>query len=249
MPAPLDLFGSNHVIYDNGLLLTIRKSKTQNGIRNIPLALLLPDDVLQEFKEFFLYRTKQENFYNLFLFKSLDWKLYSSTTVRKDVQEIFESLGYSRFVFHHLRHSFASWFLLRWVAAFYKNVIPKNTPYLAYELFKPRYLSKLRFLLLGADNRRHGQNAFSHVMPALARLMGHGGPIVTLGTCVHNPDWLFFMFSKYNEPRIISVTSRQAADFMQITYPTLPPLFRGKGKKKVGTEDLLNAQRQYLASH
>lgn len=235
----------NHILFDNGLILTIRKSKTRNGIRNLPLELLLPDDVLNEFKEFLSYVNERKKYYNSFVFENLDGKVYSTTTVRKDVQAIFESLGYLQFVFHHLRHSFANWFLLRCYAAF--NMIPETTPFLSYELFKKKYLERIRVLLLGASSRDRGQEAFSFAMAALARLMGHGGPTVTLETYVHNTDWLFFLLSRSYETQTVRLTSKQAADFLQITYPSLPPAFKGMGKKTVNIDILLRSQRNVLA--
>jgi len=241
----------NNIIYDKGIVLAIRVSKTRNGIRNIPLRLLMPDAALNDFMVYIDQVRDHAIYRNQPLFGKLDVKknidpTYSNTTIRKDVQLIFESLGYTEFVFHHLRHSFANWFLLRWFTAFHKNLILANTPFLKYELFKPKYLDRIRSLVLGANNRNRGQKAFSFAMPALARLMGHGGPIVTLETYVHNPDWLFYLYSKVNEQKTVRVTSKQATDFLQITYPTLPPVFKGSGHKTVKTDDFLNNQRNFL---
>lgn len=237
---------TNHIIYDDGIVLSIRSSKTRNGIRNIPLSLLMPDQVLTEFIDYCNYIwEKDPRYYNSPLFINNNLKVYSNTTVRKDVQEIFESLGYLEFVFHHLRHSFANWFLIRWFTAFHKNLIPPDTPFLKYDLFKPTYLDKIRYLVLGANSQKRGQKAFSYAMPALARLMGHGGPIVTLETYVHNPDWMFYLLSKHNEPKSVPITPKIAANFLQVTYPTLPPGLKGV-KKTILSDALLNFQRDFL---
>lgn len=126
-------------------------------------------------------------------------------------------------------------------------MIPEKTPFLSYELFGQKYLDRIRVLLLGAVNRDRGQAAFSFTMAALARLMGHGGPTVTLETYVHNTDWLFFLISRSYESQTIRLTSKQAADFLQITYPSLPPALKGLGKKTVNNDILLSSQRNLLA--
>lgn len=241
----------NHVIFDGGIVITIRRAKTRNGIRNIPLHLLMPDDILRDFVSYITDIRNTHPFVNTPLFgrrkqETRNYDLFSQTTVRKSIQSIFQSLGYTEFVFHHLRHSFANWFLIRWFAAFNLKLIPQDTPFLKDEPFRPKYLHRIAVLTLGANYHHCGQEAFTYAMAALARLMGHGGPIVTLQTYVHNTDWLFYLLAKSQEPKSIHITSKDASDFMQITYPTLPSPFKGRGYKQVAAEELLNYQRNFI---
>jgi integrase len=236
----------HNVTFDEGMMLTVRVSKTRNGIRNIPVNLLLPEKYLSEFRD---HVNALRKYWTAFLFskKSESLDHFNQSTAGKDILALFDSLGYKEFVFHHFRHSFANWFLLRWFAAFHGEKVPPDSPFLKYDLFQPFYLDKLRTFMIGFNNSKGGRESFSYALATLARLMGHGGPVITLETYIHNTDWLFYLLSKYNEPKSMTIKGNQAQNFLQVTYPTFSVIQRRSAEKILSEpQSLLYYQRQLL---
>lgn len=230
----------SNVIYDGGWVLCIRTSKTRNGIRNIPLSLLLPDAYMKDFVSYYKAR-KSKAGSNPLLFPQLDGKIWDKSHVSKEVSRLFESFDVEM-RFHDLRHSFANWFILRWFVTFHRDKIPGDLPFLKEELFQQPYLDRVRDLMLGMSADREGQESFTYVLAVLARLIGHGGPVVTLNSYFHTGDFLFYLLSKASGEKKIAITSQQAESFLQVSYPSLQKKFKGRGKKDVSMKELEGSQ-------
>jgi len=71
--------------------------------------------------------------------------------------------------FHHLRHAFASWYLLRWIAA--TNAIDLSSRKLSFvdrAVFQEPLLTGLRQLLFGFQPPKLGQELISNAIVVLS---------------------------------------------------------------------------------
>lgn len=230
----------HNVIYDDGLVLCIRTSKTRNGYRNIPLSLLLPERYLKDFEKYFNSRRAASDSDDP-LFPRQNGGKWDRSYISKEASSLFAYIGL-HMRFHDLRHSFANWFMLRWFVTFHKDKVPDKLPFLENELFHEPYTSKLKKLMLGMNSQNTGQESFSSVLAVLARLIGHGGPIVTMNEYLHTGDIIFYLLLKEAEGKRVMITSQQAESFLQRTYPALPHKFKGRSKKDLSTKELEEGQ-------
>ena len=162
--------------------------KSNESIRRIPLAPLLEAEELKLILDWRKMREFEEReSHSPSLLFCLEYKPMD-VLVCKDVftsimQAVHQVTGDNNLVFHHFRHSFATWLLLRLL----KNV-PDSTRqrlyFLQHPLFSPEARNKLRSALLG--NQQLGRKA----LYATAQLCGHASPEVTLLHYVHLCDIL-----------------------------------------------------------
>ena len=74
---------------------------------------------------------------------------------------------------------------------------------------------------------RKGQNTFTYALAALARLMGHGGPIITLEAYVHVVDWLLYCINKKTEnEKAMSLSVKKLSYFCQVSEETIRELIK-----------------------
>ena len=180
-----------HFLLDPEPLLEVRVSKTREGLRNLYLARLMPEPYLSILVTFYLQRLQETGGdpYAPFLATPAHPQHYDSSTLSSFVglalrQAVGESL-----CFHHLRHAFASWFLLRWVVAIGAvTPDPAKHPWARAAVFQHPALDGLRSLLFGLHAPRPGQAEFSHGLVVLCRLLGHGSPATTLSAYCHTVD-------------------------------------------------------------
>lgn len=237
-----------NVIYDEGPVLCIRTTKTENGVRNITINLLASESYLDDFMKYYKNRKKKVVSGDELLFPDYNGGPWDTSHLASEVSRLFKSIGVKDMRFHYLRHAFANWFLLRWFLVFHANYVPSDLPFLKNELFREPYITKLKRLILGMNNKI-GQNTFTYALAVLARLIGHGGPIVTMRKYIHCGDWLFYLLSKGSEDMKVQMTSRQAQELLQLSYPSLPNKFKGRGIKLVAFKDILHFQRTQLLPH
>lgn len=235
------------LIYDEGYVLRIRTSKTKNGIRNIPLSLLIPSEYLKELAVFFEQDGQDANngtsvSGSSYLFAEKD-PFKESIIYSNQAASLFKDIN-PKIRFHHLRHSFANWFLIRWYATIFgKEGFPEGATFLEEEVFSKNYLDYLRIVLFGYGRPKIGQDSFSHVLPVLARLMGHAGPATTMTSYIHISDWLYHLFSqKAAKPLNLKVKSSVTEEFMQLSYPSLPQSLKKRKTKDLPLNTLVAAQ-------
>lgn len=150
--------------------------------------------------------------------------------------------------FHDLRHSFANWFLIRWFAAIYgKDLFDPGCHFLREEVFGDDYLERLRLLFFGFRVMQKGQNSFSHVFAALARLIGHGSPRITIRYYVHVIDFLMHLYMrKKHRDYQVKPTHKALANLLNVSHMTLPKYFNGNLSKNLKVRDIADAQRRRL---
>lgn len=162
--------------------------KSSSSTRRIPLACLLEED---ELKYLLAWRRDRKLEDVTSISESLLFCQGGQPTVLLPKHEVFPPIvqairqvtGDSNLVFHHFRHSFATWMLLRLLKDFSPE-IRKRFHFLAHAQFESSKCSKLRKVILG--NHMLGRQALF----ATAQLCGHTGPEVTLLHYFHLCDWL-----------------------------------------------------------
>jgi len=95
-----------------------------------------------------------------------------------------EATNDSRIRFHHCRHSFATWTLLRLMLSDLE-IIPDLFPHLSQTRAWLKGSKRFRRLLYSGD----GNQTRRHVR-AVASLLGHSGPLMSLEHYAHCLDWL-----------------------------------------------------------
>ena len=253
------------VILSDGIVLCIRKGKTKtdHGERNIPLSYLAPQSFLDIFIDYWKKRKEFASVHNLLfpqigklkkkhehsdgrVLYSYRGKAWDTSYLASLVSEVFADLGVDDMSFHNTRDSFTAILLLRWIVAFHRDLLPADLPFLSYELFNDNNIAKFRKLVLGMGTPQKHQDSFSHIMAIVAKLLGHGGPIVSLECYVHVVDWLFYFFTRQNTPEHIDILCEMAEDFLQVSYPSLPDELKGRSWKSIKTETLLQQQRERI---
>jgi len=235
------------VIYDGGISLYIRASKTENGIRIVPLYLLATDRYIEVFSEYYKNRRNKASCGVELLFPDYKGDRWDSSHLSSESIRLFKKIGIQDMRFHYLRHGFANWFLLRWFCAFHKEYVPEDLPVLENDIFHEPYISRLSKLFLGMNGKK-GQEFFTFALAVLAKLIGHGGPIVTLKNYIHTVDWIFYMLSKKSDDINVQITSRQAEELLQLSYHTLPSSLKGRYRKILKFKDILHYQKKLIKS-
>lgn len=165
--------------------------KSNESIRRIPLHCLLEDNELAMLLE---WRKKREledgaRDLNSLLFcreGQPKERLEAHLVIVPVMQAIHQVTGDTSLVFHHLRHSFATWLLLRLLPSV-PDAARKKYSFLRHRIFEPDKCAMLRSVLL--PNHQLGRQA----LYATAQLCGHISPEVTLFHYFHLCDLLLQM--------------------------------------------------------
>lgn len=235
----------NSLIIDGGWVLRIRESKSSNGIRNVPLSYLIPKKELDEIVEFFRKARRGQN-KGTWLFALKDPR-DSAIDYSHAVGQMFKDIGLEFYRFHHLRHAFVNWFLLRWVAGIQgADIFPASVTFLHDELFEANNLLNLRRLVAGFNDDARNQ-VIVHVLPVLAKLIGHGGPVTTVTNYVHIADYLYFRMRRDRfTPKSEHLSSSAIQNMLQLSYPALPAELRKIDQHKVPLSTIIRHQAKRL---
>ncbi|MDA8422197.1 MAG: tyrosine-type recombinase/integrase [Nitrospiraceae bacterium] len=221
-----------HIKYNGGYYITIMKTKTKNGERNVPIQLLFPESVLSEFIKY--YRARRESGgHDALLCVNHKGQAWSKGHVSREAARLFTYMNVRNFRFHFLRHCFVNLFAMRWLAAFHWDKVPSNAPIFKHEIFNEKHLDNIRHLILGMGIQRIGNNLTANVLQTISRLVGHGGPLVTVKEYFHCSDILFHIWSKHLEEVDVKINIRQAMDFLQQKHSQLPSIFHKPTAKSI----------------
>jgi integrase len=162
--------------------------KSSNSVRRLPLSSLLEKDELDLLISWRRERKHEDDKANtdslIFCMQKQETILLNEHDVFPEIEQAMRQVtGDSSLRFHHFRHSFASWLLLRLLRDFSEETRRRNH-FLFHPLFDPDKCHELRKSLLG--NLHLGRQALF----AVAQLCGHASPEVTLLHYVHLCDWL-----------------------------------------------------------
>jgi integrase len=185
--------------FDDGpeTLLWVGHSKTRAGIRVIPLHLLIPDRHLE------ILRAQ----WKAALAQARSQHRESGPLLPTDQGEWCTPESFGQWIStlmkrhlkagsaHDLRHSFATWFLVRWYLAFHPipNALPRKE--FPDEIFGTTAQAKFRALLLGTvhQGRRCGAESLSRPLSVLHTMLGHACPEITLSIYAHSLDWIYYL--------------------------------------------------------
>ena len=168
--------------------------KTNASKRRIPLRPLLPSDELEALMAFRARRIDQIGGEAGLLFAdpSAPWTPLLYARLIDPVTALFAVITGQAglaFRFHHLRHSFANWIFIAFLAMDEPELLARRLPLLDSHLLAAERLQLLRecFFPLGAGaegfpDRRH--------LYQVAALMGHLSPTTTCLSYLHLIDWL-----------------------------------------------------------
>lgn len=171
-------------------VIEVRSTKTAAGVRDLYPVLLVP----KRYREILLQWCKDRHYRSSYEPES---PIVTDADDVKDSSTLASLAGLALRMaidepvcFHNLRHSFASWFLLRaFVAVGLITPNPTYDPWATAEVFTdPDMLKGIRTLLYGWREPRPGQEHFPHILMALCRLMGHSSPLTTLRDYCHTLD-------------------------------------------------------------
>jgi integrase len=162
--------------------------KSEESIRRLPLATLLESEELSLLLAWHNERKIEDGGTNQY---SLLFCQAAEPTQRLEEYDVFpliekamrEVIGDLSLRFHHFRHSFAAWLLLR-LQNIYTDDVVHQFEFMKHDIFKEEACHKIRVALLG--NHRLGRQ----VLYAVAQLCGHASPQVTLLHYIHLCDWL-----------------------------------------------------------
>lgn len=180
--------------------------KSSESIRRLPLACLLEKEELQLLLGWRRDRKLEDGslISNSLLFCLEDQPtllLSSHEVLLPIVQALRQVTGDISLVFHHFRHSFATWLALRLLNNFSLETRQRYR-FLNNHVFDPANCDWLRKSLLG--NHILGRQ----VLYLVAQLCGHSGPEVTLLHYIHLCDWLLGIevSTHNNQPRLDAAT-------------------------------------------
>jgi len=159
-----------------------------------PLYALLPDSTLND-----LLRLKQEriiesklsnenevNHFELLFCKAGEpIKMLNSDYIIKPMMGILRGITNDDNIrFHHLRHSFANWLLIRLLANSYPKIIDSNIQVFNHDEFNEDKILKLNNELL------YDGFKVRPILYQVANMLGHASPKTTLGSYIHLDDWI-----------------------------------------------------------
>ncbi|AZT82590.1 hypothetical protein EHN06_02995 [Marinobacter sp. NP-4(2019)] len=158
--------------------------KTANAKRQIPIHALLDDGELSLLKAWVEYRRSEEqerpSTAALFAVPSRGWIPVRQEKVMPILHQLMrEVTGDQSLRYHHLRHSFASWTFLRLILAHHG----KRTTLFPDQPMTERWLDQSSEFAEQLLKTRHRPDLY-----AVARLLGHSGPDMSLEHYIHTMD-------------------------------------------------------------
>jgi len=184
-----------------------RNSKSATSNRVSPLYALLPDSILNDLlrlKEERIIESKLSNkdeanhFELLFCKVGEPIQMLNSDYIIKPMMGILRAIiNDDNIRFHHLRHSFANWLLVRLLANSYPKIIDSNI-----HAFNHNEFSKDKILKLNNELLYDGFKV-RPILYQVANMLGHASPKTTLSSYVHLDDWIRKqILHQYTEPAL-----------------------------------------------
>jgi integrase len=221
----------------------VRESKSDEGIRKLHLRFLVPEPYLGEVLSFHAERVREArgNRTAPFLTTPSHGDYYDTSYLSSIAGLALRVAIPESFSFHFLRHSFASWFLLRWLAAI-GRFDPGNSRFAWAKaaVFSPPMLGSLRTLLLGLKHTRKGGIDFSHALVFLAVLMGHLDPKTTVESYLHTVEVVYGLLRERDKPSSLRMNIGEIARVLDVSYKSVPANLKEK-REKATAADILEA--------
>ena len=189
-----------HLIPRPEPLLEIRITKTPLGVRNLYLERLMPNMYLEEIMS--LYYKRMESTHGDLrarLLATEEVSGYDSSYLASLAGMALRSAIPEPMCFHHLRHAFASWYLLRWLTAINAIDLPSSKfSFTDHAVFREPLITGLRQLLFGFQAPKLGQDVTSHAIVALSRLLGHSSPVTSISSYCHTTQIVTYLLMNHS---------------------------------------------------
>ncbi|WP_282755530.1 tyrosine-type recombinase/integrase [Desulfuromonas thiophila] len=191
------------------------RTKSSSSVRRLPLQALLTDDQLQSLKDWVDFRASVvgSTSSEALMFDvpgPLGAEKALMTPIRMALHQV---TGDTTLRFHHLRHSFATWTLVRLMIP---DLPELRAPFAQHPDFGLNACQNLRKQLL------HNRSAGRQLLYELARLVGHESPETTLKHYVHLLDWILgqSLTAEHCEPQVsaAAISSLTGLSLTQIYY-------------------------------
>jgi integrase len=184
-----------HLIPRPEPLLEIRITKTPLGVRNLYLERLMPNTYLEEVMS--LYYKRMESTHGDLRARLLATEQvsgYDSSYLASLAGMALRSAIPEPMCFHHLRHAFASWYLLRWLTAINAIDLPSSKfSFTDQAVFREPLITGLRQLLFGFQSPKLGQDVTSPAIVVLSRLLGHSSPVTSISSYCHTTQIVTYL--------------------------------------------------------
>lgn len=183
-----------------GFTITIRRDKSRYGTRTIPGNQLLPPPYLDFLRAFYDRRLAEGGRGDAYLLATPDHpEAYTPRHLASSIEILLANVVPEPLAFHDLRHGFASWFLVRSLVAIGAVTLPPAHPFAQAPVFQPPTLDGLRELLFGFRVRTRGHETVPHYVVALAFLLGHSNPELTLTSYCHTAELILWLLQDPEE--------------------------------------------------
>lgn len=210
MDLPVDLLIRPHAL---------RGLKTQNAVRRLPLRELLEPDELTLLIDWYRDRQDEENKKPtsefLFCIPQLKTQWISESCLFPALHSCMRAVTGSEFLhYHHLRHSCATWLLLKLVGAhnglspeLIFHDLPLTTRWLRNDL-------RFRRALLPSEGPTR------RIVHIVSAILGHGSPKTTLLHYVHSLPQIMAMMWQWN-PKHWPFNASNVARIAEVSQPTM----------------------------
>lgn len=163
--------------------------KTPNAVRTLCVLDMLPLHWRTEFMEWVRLRDQETGnpFSNHFLFNEVDDQkipLEPSRITDPVTKVLRQVTGDETLVYYHLRHSFATWFLIRMLSVNEPGLLTTGMAVFQHELFSSQSCNAL-YEAIGFGNGSSG-----NILHQLAYYMGHEYADITLRNYIHLCEWI-----------------------------------------------------------
>lgn len=226
--------------------LFIRKSKTAHGRRNIPLSYLVPEKYIDEISSYYQARKDAgAGPDDPFLAELGAPGFLDAGNVAAAISKMLKDITGKNLSCHDLRHSCASWLFIRWCVLVFGVEAFKSNPEFETEPFSDYELDKLAFLFLGTRQRTYENLVFAPVVPAISRILGHAGPVITVNTYLHTIEFLQKVIRDRSEKKL-TFSRAEGVSLIQCTPPSIFKYFPKSGGYLIDIKDILTVQRTLM---
>jgi integrase len=192
------------------------KTKSLAGVRKLPLKVLLDPDSLETLLDWREQRIVEagSNKPDTLMFALDNHQMPHENELFSSIRVAMHQVtGDKTLRFHHLRHSFANWTLIKLLR---DDISWQDLPFFRLDEFSQESCKTFRRGLLA-----NGDQGTKH-LHELARLMGHESPGVTLQSYIHMLDWILhrsqFMPTCEPELNVTSIASLTGLSKDQIYF-------------------------------
>ena len=169
-----------------------RRLKSRNSTRRLPLHILLQPGELQLLLDWVEKHDKGDREALMFSIRGMRHQALPEGDVFAPITRALALVtGDSSLRFHHLRHSFLTWLIIR--LAGNSSALHNAAPYLAHPEFSEERVAEMRNSLLGNDHLGR-KGAY-----AVASLCGHSDLETSFTSYIHICDWLLARELSFSE--------------------------------------------------